>query len=189
MSDELALFELPTAPQQDGALTIDPVVVAATDGSCEPNPGTAAGAWFVSLSCWGVVAIAGEATNNVAELTAIQALLRAVPIGRRLEIVYDSEYARHSLTDWGDRWSRGGTLPPVAWRRNGGKDPVRNAELIAATRALLAGREVTWRKARAHASVEIGGHRLNQQADELARAAVLLMHQGGTPDPGPGWIK
>ena len=56
-----------------------PLVVAATDGSARPNPGVASGAWFVSETCWQAVAVEGVSTNNVGELTAIRALLEAVP--------------------------------------------------------------------------------------------------------------
>jgi hypothetical protein len=59
-----------------------PPVVAATDGSARPNPGHAAGAWYVSDGCWEAVAVAGTSTNNVGELVAIRALLEAVPPDR-----------------------------------------------------------------------------------------------------------
>ncbi|MGC9665965.1 RNase H family protein [Planosporangium sp. 12N6] len=204
MFDEPTLFDLPTAPAPAPTLTapapgrpaapapapvavVGAPVVAATDGSCEPNPGTAAGAWYVSPTCYGVVPIDGTGTNNIGELAAIRALLRAVPADRPLEIVYDSEYARKCLTEWIGGWSRGGTLPPSAWRRGRTGEPVKNAELIAETHALLAGRTVIWTKAKAHVSVRSGGHALNHEADRLAGAAVATMRQGEVPDRGPGW--
>lgn len=194
--DELTLFDLPEsasvpAPARTGAVgppVVGPPVVAATDGSCEPNPGTAAGAWYVSPSCYGVAPIEGTATNNVGELAAIRALLQAVPADRPLEIVYDSEYAKKCLTEWIDNWSRRGTLAPSAWRRGRTREPVKNAELIAETHALLVGRVVTWTKAKAHVSVERGGHLLNHEADRLAGAAVQQMRRGGVPQRGPGWV-
>jgi ribonuclease HI len=189
MSDELTLFDLPAAPPPRRVPPAGPLVVAGTDGSCEPNPGTAAGAWFVSPSCYGVAPIQGEGTNNVGELAAIRALLQAVPPDRPLEIVYDSEYAKKCLTEWVQNWSRRGTLPPHAWRRGKTREPVKNAELIAETYALLAGRTVTWTKAKAHVAVRLGGHRLNHEADRLAGTAVQVMRRGGIPDPGPGWVE
>jgi ribonuclease HI len=189
VTDELALFDLPEVPVPTRIEALGALVVAATDGSCDPNPGTAAGAWFVSHSCYGVVPIEGEGTNNVGELAAIRALLEAVPPERPLEIVYDSEYARKCLTEWIGNWSRNGALPPSAWRRGRGGEPVKNAELIAQTHALLLGRTVTWTKAKAHVSVRLGGHLLNHEADRLAGAAVETMHRGGTPDRGPGWVE
>jgi ribonuclease HI len=134
-----------------------------------------------------VVPIDGEGTNNIGELAAIRALLRAVPAQRPLEIVYDSEYARKCLTEWIGSWSRNGTLHPSAWRRGRTREPVKNAALIAETHALLAGRTVTWAKAKAHVAVRFGGHLLNHEADRLAGAAVATMRRGGIPDPGPGW--
>jgi ribonuclease HI len=208
VTDELALFDLPgvpaanptppagppvvagpTPPAGPRVVVAGPLVVAATDGSCDPNPGKAAGAWFVSPSCYGVAPVDGEGTNNVGELSAIRALLQAVPPERPLEIVYDSEYARKCLTEWIGNWSRNGTLPPEAWRRGRTREPVKNAQLIAETHALLAGRTVTWTKAKAHVSVKLGGHLLNHEADRLAGAAVALMRLGGTPELGPGWVE
>jgi hypothetical protein len=53
-----------------------PPVVAATDGSARPNPGQAAGAWFVSPDCWQALAVEGTSTNNVGELVAVRAPAR-----------------------------------------------------------------------------------------------------------------
>lgn len=184
MTEELSLFELPELPELSpvrGAL-----VVAATDGSCNPNPGTAAGAWFVSAQCWGVAPLAGTGTNNIGELAAIRALLIAVPPDRRLEIVYDSTYARDCLTTWVLGWSRGGRIPPERWLTKA-REPVKNAALIAETVALLRGRTVTWTKATAHVEVAGGGHRLNHEADRLAGDAVSAMRAGTQPELGPGW--
>jgi ribonuclease HI len=195
VTDELALFDLPAVtepkriPEPEPIAPVGRLVVAGTDGSCDPNPGKAAGAWFVSPSCYGVAPVDGEGTNNVGELAAIRALLRAVPPERPLEIVYDSEYARRCLTEWIGNWSRSGTLPPSAWRRGRTREPVKNAELIAETHALLAGRTVMWTKAKAHVSVQLGGHLLNHEADRLAGAAVQTMRRGGSPDLGPGWVE
>ena len=163
------------------------LVVAATDGSCSPNPGPAAGAWYVSPDCWGVAAVDGPGTNNIGELEAIRALLRAVPPDRPLEIVFDSTYARDCLTVWMRNWSRGGTLPPERWTRGPQREPVKNAALIAATSELLAGRTVTWTKAKAHVAVRAGGHALNHEADRLAGEAVAALKAGSPVDRGPGF--
>ena len=61
-----ALFGEQGAPRAAGAL-----VVAATDGSARPNPGRAAGAWFVDDSCWQAVAVEGTSTNNVGGLAGV----------------------------------------------------------------------------------------------------------------------
>ena len=179
----------PLAPPLAAAIAppVGALVVAGTDGSCNPNPGAAAGAWFVSPTCFGVAPVAGEGTNNIGELLAIRALLEAVPADRPLEIVFDSTYARDCLTVWIKGWSRGGTLPPSAWRRGKTREVVKNAELIGATHALLAGRTVTWTKATAHVSVAEGGHVLNHEADRLAGDAVAAMRRGEQPELGPGF--
>jgi ribonuclease HI len=184
--DQGALFEL----EDDRASLIAPrgtVVVAGTDGSCEPNPGTASGAWYVSADCWGAVVVPGIGTNNIGELVAIRALLRAVDPDRPLEIVYDSQYAHDCLTVWIRSWSKGGRLPPAEWRRGKLREPVKNAELIADTHALLTNRTVMWTKARAHVAIADGGHILNQHADERAGAVVRALAAGAEPDLGPGW--
>jgi ribonuclease HI len=186
--DQGALFDI-----EDDKVSLiatrGPVVVAGTDGSCEPNPGTAAGAWYVSADCWGAVVVPGIGTNNIGELVAIRALLRAVNPDRPLEIVYDSQYAHDCLTVWIRSWSKGGRLPPAQWRRGKLREPVKNADLIADTHALLASRTVTWTKARAHVAIADGGHVLNQHADERAGAVVRALASGVTPDLGPGWTR
>ncbi|MBC7375249.1 MAG: hypothetical protein H7323_14770, partial [Frankiales bacterium] len=131
----------------------------------------------------------GPGTNNIGELGAIRALLQAVPAGRPLEIVFDSTYARDCLTVWITGWSRGGTLPPERWTRGPRREPVKNAELIAATAALLVGRTVTWTKAKAHVSVAAGGHALNHEADRLAGEAVAALKAGRPVALGPGWTE
>ena len=68
-----ALFADQAAAPATGTL-----VVAATDGSARPNPGRAAGAWFVDGRCWQAVAVEGTSTNNVGELVAMRALLGSI---------------------------------------------------------------------------------------------------------------
>jgi len=67
-----------------------------TDGACDPNPGPA-GIGFVLLSPDGVRSEGhqglGDATNNVAELTAILRVAEIVPASDALLIHTDSKYA------------------------------------------------------------------------------------------------
>jgi ribonuclease HI len=165
---------------------VGPPVVAATDGSARPNPGHAAGAWFVSQDCWQALAVAGTSTNNVGELVAIRALLEAVPADRPLHVVYDSTYAQRCVTTWVHSWSRGGRVPPERWvTKEGGA--VKNADLIANIAALLAGRTVTWSKVKSHTTLRTSEHVLNREAD-LRAGAVVEALAGGLPwDVGPGW--
>jgi ribonuclease HI len=163
-----------------------PPVVAATDGSARPNPGWAAGAWFVSPDCWQALAVEGTSTNNVGELVAIRALLEAVPADRPLHVVYDSTYAQKCVTTWVHSWSRGGRVPPERWvTKEGGA--VKNADLIATIAGLLQGRTVTWSKVKSHTTLTTTEHRLNREADARAGAVVAALHAGTQPVTGPGW--
>jgi ribonuclease HI len=163
-----------------------PPVVAATDGSARPNPGRAAGAWFVSAGCWQALAVEGTSTNNVGELVAIRSLLEAVPADRPLHVVYDSTYAQKCVTTWVHSWSRGGRVPPERWvTKDGGL--VKNADLIASIAALLAGRTVTWSKVKSHTTLTTSEHQLNREADLRAGAVVAALHAGAAPETGPGW--
>jgi ribonuclease HI len=161
-------------------------VVAATDGSARPNPGHAAGAWYVSEQCWESLAVEGTSTNNVGELVAIRALLEAVPPDRPLHVVYDSTYAHKCVTTWVHSWSRGGRVAPARWVTKEGS-PVKNAELIRAIAALLEGRTVTWSKVKSHTTLTTTEHRLNRAADERAGAVVAALQAGTPPPRGPGW--
>ena len=175
-----ALFADEVAPAT-GAL-----VVAATDGSARPNPGRAAGAWYVDEQRWQAVAVDGTSTNNVGELVAMHALLEAVPADRPLHVVYDSTYAQKCVTTWVRSWSRGGRVPPERWVTKEGS-AVKNAQLIAAVAALLADRTVTWSKVKSHTTLMTPDHVLNREADARAGAVVAALHAGTPPVTGPGW--
>lgn len=181
--DQDALFELDHRP---AAVVVREPVVAATDGSARPNPGRAAGAWYVSPGCWQAVAVEGTSTNNIGELTAIRALLEAVPADRPLHVVYDSTYAQRCVTTWVHGWSRRGRVPPDRWVTRD-RAPVKNAELIAAVAALLAGRTVTWSKVKSHTTLTTREHELNRRADALAADVVAALTAGEPPACGPGW--
>ena len=177
------LFDLPDAAPVP---VTGPAVVAATDGSARPNPGHAAGAWFVSPDCWQAVAVPGVSTNNIGELTAIRSLLEAVPEDRALHVVYDSTYAQKCVTTWVRSWSRGGRVPPERWVTKEGS-AVKNAQLIAAVAALLADRTVTLSKVKSHTTLMTPDHVLNREADARAGAVVAALHAGTPPVTGPGW--
>jgi len=163
-----------------------PPVVAATDGSARPNPGHAAGAWFVSQKCWQSLAVEGTSTNNVGELVAIRALLEAVPADRPLHVVYDSTYAQKCVTTWVHSWSRGGRVPPDRWVTKEGS-AVKNADLVARIAGLLAGRAVTWSKVKSHTMLTTSEHLLNREADARAAAVVEALAADRAWESGPGW--
>jgi ribonuclease HI len=125
--------------------------LAYTDGACSGNPGPA-GSGVVLVSPGGKMheglEYLGEATNNVAELTAILRALEWLPQDARAVIVHtDSQYAIGVLQK--------------GWKAKA------NGELVARTK-----RVVEERGARL---VYVPGHRgvpLNERADALAREAI-----------------
>ena len=127
-------------------------IVAYTDGACSGNPGPA-GSGMVVVFPDGARREAykwlGEATNNVAELTAIQMALEAVEDREApLEIRTDSGYSIGVLQK--------------GWKAKA------NPELIAAIKGELAKRSSTrLQYVPCHAGVA-----LNERADELAREAI-----------------
>ncbi|MEV5785793.1 ribonuclease H [Streptomyces sp. NPDC048448] len=156
-------------------------VVAACDGASKGNPGPAGWAWVVADSeetptRWEAGPL-GKATNNVAELTALERLLTAVSPEVPLEIRMDSQYAMKAVTTWLPGWKRKG------WKTASGK-PVANQELVARIDELLDGRTVEFRYVPAH---QVDGDRLNDFADRAAsQAAVVQQPAGsdlGSPEP------
>jgi ribonuclease HI len=126
--------------------------VAYTDGACSGNPGPA-GSGVVLVSPKGKMyegfEYLGEATNNVAELTAILRAVEWLPAPASGVVVHtDSQYAIGVLQK--------------GWR------PKVNQELVARAK-----RAVETRGARL---VYVPGHSgvpLNERADELAREAIM----------------
>ncbi|RJO67382.1 MAG: ribonuclease HI [Myxococcales bacterium] len=129
-----------------------PVVEAWTDGACSGNPGEAG--LGVILKAGGrrleVSRYLGRATNNIAELTAIQAALGLIKNKRApVRVFTDSAYALGVLT-------RG-------WKAK------KNPELVEAIRAELETfARVEFVKVEGHAGVSE-----NERADQLARMAIL----------------
>jgi ribonuclease HI len=158
-------------------------VVAACDGASKGNPGPAGWAWVVAdddeiPSRWEAGPL-GTATNNVAELTALERLLTAVGPEVPLEIRMDSQYAMKAVTTWLPGWKRKG------WKTAAGK-PVANQDLVVRIDELLQGREVEFRYVPAH---QVGGDRLNDFADRAASQAATAQKPAGSaydsPEPPP----
>ena len=144
--DKKAASAARVQPHRDG------YIVAYTDGACSGNPGPAGSGLFVEIN--------GEkkeyfrylgdrATNNIAELTAIQMALEAIPDrNAKLEIRTDSGYSIGVLQK--------------GWKAKA------NPELIAKIKEELAQRPHTHLQyVPGHAGV--AG---NERADELAREAI-----------------
>jgi ribonuclease HI len=125
--------------------------IAYTDGACSGNPGPA-GSGVVLVAPGGKMheglEYLGQATNNVAELTAILRAIEWIPADASAVVVHtDSQYAIGVLQK--------------GWKAKA------NVELIARTK-----RAVQERGARL---VYVPGHQgvpLNERADELAREAI-----------------
>ncbi|WP_329360789.1 ribonuclease H family protein [Streptomyces sp. NBC_01483] len=158
-------------------------VVAACDGASKGNPGPAGWAWVVADGAetptrWEAGPL-GTATNNVAELTALERLLTAIAPDVPLEIRMDSQYAMKAVTTWLPGWKRKG------WKTAAGK-PVANQELVARIDELLDGRTVEFRYVPAH---QVDGDRLNDFADRAASQAAIVQRPAGSdlgsPEPPP----
>ena len=150
-------------------------ITAAADGSSLGNPGPAGWAWYVDEDTWD----AGgwpQGTNNLGELTAILRLLQATAeTGEELHILADSQYAINVVSKWRLGWKKRG------WTK-ADKKPIKNLELIQEIDRAMKGRHVTFEWVKGHA-----GHRMNERADDLARACAEAYQAGRTPKPGPGF--
>ncbi|MDN0199037.1 ribonuclease H [Streptomyces sp. S.PNR 29] len=156
-------------------------VVAACDGASKGNPGPAGWAWVVADETeiparWEAGPL-GKATNNVAELTALERLLAATDPDVPLEIRMDSQYAMKAVTTWLPGWKRNG------WKTAAGK-PVANRDLVVRIDELLDGRTVEFRYVPAH---QVDGDRLNDFADRAASQAATVQEPAGSalgsPEP------
>ena len=150
-------------------------IIAAADGSSLENPGPMGWAWYVDDHTWQAGG-APMGTNNIGELSAVLALLRATAhTGEDLLIYCDSQYVINSMTKWIHGWKRNG------WR-TASKKPVANADLIRAIDTELRGRSVRFEWVRGHA-----GHDLNEAADVRARNCATAYRDGTKPEFGPGF--
>ncbi|MFI6344209.1 ribonuclease H [Streptomyces sp. NPDC050560] len=154
-------------------------VIVACDGASKGNPGPAAWAWVIADAGetpvrWEAGPL-GRATNNVAELTALERLLAAVDPAVPLEVRMDSQYAIKAVTTWLPGWRRKG------WKTSAGK-PVANRELVVHIDELLAGRTVEFRYVPAH---QVDGDPLNDLADRAASQCAVLQQPLGTEYGSP----
>ena len=151
------------------------LVVAATDGSAINNPNGPAGwAWYVSDTCWGAGGFQ-KASNQVAELFAVLALLRSVPRDHDLLVRTDSQFTINVATKWMAGWKRKG------WVKADGK-PVANLALVQELDMALTGRNVQFEWVKSHR-----GDRANEIADRLCGAASKAIQAKQAVVAGPGW--
>lgn len=147
------------APPRGGA------AVAYTDGACSGNPGPAGFGVVIDRpeARTELSVFLGRATNNIAELSAIEEALLVLRDWRGpIDVYTDSNYAIGVLTK--------------AWK------PKANQDLIAGIKELLpTGRDVRFVWVPGHAGVE-----LNERADELARLAIEAQKDSRVDTPKSG---
>ena len=151
-------------------------ITAAADGSALGNPGPAGWAWYIDDTAW---AAGGwpHGTNNQGELMAVLDLFRATAHlpQEHLRVLCDSQYVINCVTKWMPGWKRRG------WKKADGK-PVLNVDLLKGIDAAIKGRSYEFEWVKGHA-----GHRLNEAADERARAVALAFQNGTGAPAGPGF--
>ncbi|MEU5190224.1 ribonuclease H [Streptomyces klenkii] len=150
------------------------LIIAACDGASKGNPGPAAWAWVVADATgaperWEAGPL-GRATNNIAELTALEQLLEATDPAVPMQVRMDSQYAMNAVTKWLPGWKRNG------WKTSSGS-PVANRELVIRIDELLTGRSVEFRYVPAH---QENGDPLNAIADQAASDAAVQQQAAGT---------
>ncbi|MEH6378835.1 ribonuclease H [Streptomyces sp. KLMMK] len=155
-------------------------IIAACDGASKGNPGPAGWAWVVADATgtperWEAGPL-GKATNNIAELTALERLLEATDPAVPMQVRMDSQYAMNAVTKWLPGWKRNG------WKTSSGS-PVANRDLVVRIDALLAGRTVDFRYVPAH---QENGDPLNAIADQAASDAASLQQAAGTAQGAEG---
>ncbi|MFI8519911.1 ribonuclease H [Streptomyces sp. NPDC085481] len=161
-------------------------IIAACDGASKGNPGPAAWAWVIGngdgeIAHWEAGPL-GTATNNVAELTALQRLLEHLDPAVPAEVRMDSQYAMKAVTTWLPGWRRKG------WKTSAGT-PVANKDLVVRIDELLADRRVEFVYTPAH---QVDGDPLNDAADRAASHSARTQEPAGSaagsplPPPEPG---
>jgi ribonuclease HI len=110
-----------------------------------------------------------ETTNNRMELKAAVQGLRTLKESCEVEIVTDSNYVKHGITEWIHKWKLNG------WR-TGGKKPVANQDLWHELDEQVSQHKVKWEWTKGHAS-----HVDNNRCDELAQAAARMQISSECP--------
>ncbi|MFI0820178.1 ribonuclease H [Streptomyces sp. NPDC021098] len=160
-------------------------IIAACDGASKGNPGPAAWAWVIAgagneVDRWEAGPL-GTATNNVAELTALQKLLETTDPSLPLQVRMDSQYAMKAVTTWLPGWRKKG------WKTASGS-PVANRDLVVRIDELLNGRTVDFVYVPAH---QVDGDPFNAAADRAASHTARTQQAAGTslgsalPPPEP----
>lgn len=146
------------------------VVEIYTDGACRGNPGP--GGWGALLRYGGtqkrLSGAEAHTTNNRMELMAAIMALEALTRACHVRLTTDSTYVKKGITEWISQWKRRG------WR-TADKKPVKNADLWERLDVAAQRHRVEWHWVKGHA-----GHPENEEADELANAAIDDMLEGAS---------
>jgi ribonuclease HI len=133
-----------------------------TDGGCHGNPGP--GAWAYVMTTNGEVREQSGSesltTNNRMELTAVINALREVDRKATVSVHTDSQYVKHGITNWIQRWLSNGWITAA-------RKPVKNKELWIELHELDKMIRPTWEWVRGHS-----GDRLNERCDTLVQEAI-----------------
>lgn len=105
-------------------------------------------------------------TNQRAELTAILRALQAVDAAEAVRIFTDSKYSISCVTEWYRKWAQTGWVTSGS---AGGRQPVKNADLVRAIRAVIDEREAF---GAATQLVWVKGH--NNQPGNVAADALAV---------------
>lgn len=144
-------------------------VVVHTDGACRGNPGP--GGWGALLQYNGsekrLKGFAEATTNNRMELTAAIMALESLKEPCQVQLVTDSKYLRHGITEWLPEWKRRGWL-------TADKKPVKNVDLWQRLESAAARHRIEWQWVRGHS-----GNEGNEIADVLANEAIADLLASG----------
>ncbi|URN11184.1 ribonuclease HI [Streptomyces radiopugnans] len=162
-------------------------IIAACDGASKGNPGPAAWAWVIAgadgdVERWEARPL-GRATNNVAELTALERLLQVLD-----PAVLKTGADGLPVRDEGGHHLAAG-LAPQGVEDLGLSTPVANRDLVVRIDELLTGRDVEFVHTPAHRA---DGDRLNDAADRAASHSARTQRPIGSaagddlPPPEPG---
>ena len=141
------------------------IVQIYTDGACSGNPGP--GGWGVVLRCGDksktLAGATHNTTNNRMELMAAIAGLQALNKSCVVTLVTDSKYVKDGITEWIHKWKK------ANWK-TAARQPVKNQDLWQQLEQEMQRHQVTLEWVKGH-----NGHPENEQADSLARAAILQL--------------